>query len=107
MEGKQNKARYLMSKNNNPEPVHTPVMKRRSRSPAGSELSLYLYRRRDTKGFFFFFYNPSKMRLRDTVSHFICHGLVPLAACLGLLVIAGSVKTRFYAAEGRMRVVKK
>lgn len=81
MEGKQNEARYLMSKNNTPELPHAPVMKRRSlASPRlASQVwsSFFISAGADTQrevdgGF----YNPSIMLLRDSVSHFICHGLV-------------------------------
>lgn len=85
-----------MSKNNTPEPVHAlVVLKHRGRAlqvlsmlfiSAGAERQ-----REGERGF----YNPSIMLLRDAVSHFICHGLVRHGACLGLLVIAASVKRGF------------
>lgn len=85
-----------MSKNNTPEPVHAlVVLKHRGRAlqvlstlfiSAGAERQ-----REGERGF----YNPSIMLLRDVVSHFICHGLMRHGACLGLLVIAASVKRGF------------
>lgn len=80
-----------MSKNNTPEPVHAlVVLKHRGRAlqvlstlfiSAGAERQ-----REGERGF----YNPSIM-----LSHFICHGLMRHGACLGLLVIAASVKRGF------------
>lgn len=105
--------RYLMSKNNTPEPLHALVMRGRSWALQVFFSSFSISAGADTQRevhaafFYFFFTTPSIMLLWDAVSHFICHGLVRHAHLFRAPCNRCRRETRFNAASECMRVVKK